>query len=178
MQQFTFFVQDYQTLSGSKKMRMFYLWMSRASMGILVYRFDRAMFLLMGKAWSVIRIVLFPVFILIDIYSNIEISYKADIGPRLSILHPAMGVVISAYAKIGEGLTLVGGNVIGGKLTIKDAPFIIGDKVSLGANAVILGPCVISNNTTVGACALVIKDTEINSKMVGVPAKNINGEKT
>ena len=174
MQQFSFFIKDYQTLSGSKKIRMFYLWLARASIGILFYRIDRSMYLLFGSIWKVIRIPFFPIFILIDIYSNIEISYKADIGHSFSILHPAMGIVISGYAKIGKGFTLVGGNVIGGKLNIKEEPFIIGDDVSLGANAVILGPCIVSDNTSIGACALVLKDTEKNSKMVGVPAHNIN----
>ena len=178
IEQFSFFIEDYKSLSGSKKLRMLYLWLNRVSVGLFFYRFDRAFYLLFGRAWSVLRLPLYPVFMLVEVYSNIDISYKANIGPSITILHAAMGVVISGYAKIGKNCTLVGGNVIGGKLNIKEKPFILGDNVSLGANAVILGPCNIADNTVIGACALVIEDTQKSAIMVGVPAKNIKKDKT
>jgi len=174
IEQFKFFIDDYKKLSGSKKPRMLYIWLGRVSVGILFFRFDRAMYLLLGRVWTVFRILFYPVITLTNVYSNIEVNYKAEIGPGLTILHPALGVVITGSVKIGKNFTLVGGNVIAGKAMINGAKFVIGDNVVLGANAIILGPCTVSDHTVLGASALVNKDTKNEAVMVGVPAKDIN----
>lgn len=177
-EQIGFLIKDYQRQTGSKKLRMFYLWLSRASIGIMLYRVERMMFLLFSNVWKVIRILFLPILFPLYAYSNLEISYKADIGPGISVLHPSMGVVVSSFVTIGKNLTLTGGNVIGGRSEVRngEAKFMLGDNVNLGANAVILGPVVLGNNITIGALALVNKDFESGCTLVGVPAKQIRKE--
>ncbi|HIE39356.1 MAG TPA: hypothetical protein EYP77_09870 [Anaerolineae bacterium] len=118
-EQIGFFVKDYRRQAGSKKLRMLYLWMSRTSVGILFYRIERMMFLLLGNRWKIIRIPLLPVLFPLYAYSNLEIAYSADIGPGISVLHASMGVTISSFATIGKNLTLTGGNVIGGRPEVR-----------------------------------------------------------
>ncbi len=113
--QLYFLAADYKRQSGSVKLRMIYLWLGRAPVGVFLYRFERMMFLLFGKSYKLIRIPLVPVLFPLYAYSNCEISYHAEIGPGITVLHPSMGVVISGFAKIGKNLTLTGGNVIGTK---------------------------------------------------------------
>jgi len=174
--QIGFFVKDYRRQTGSKKLRMFYLWMSRTSVGILLYRLERMMFLLFGNTWKIMRIFFLPILFPLYAYSNLEISYQADIGPGISVLHSSMGVVISSFATIGKNLTLTGGNVIGGRQKVRNggAKFMIGDNVNLGANAVILGPVVLGDNITIGASAMVHKSFKSDCTLVGVPAKKVN----
>lgn len=170
-EQIVFLAADYKRQSGSVKLRMLYLWLSRASVGVFLYRFERMMFLLFGKMYTVIRIPLVPVLFPLYAYSNCEISYHAEIGPGISILHPSMGVVVSGFAKIGKNLTITGGNVIGAKpLMRQGGVLMIGDDVSLGANAVVLGPVVLGDRVTVGASAMVNKDFPSDTILVGVPA--------
>jgi len=120
LEQIGFLIEDYRRLTGSKKLRMFYLWLSRASVGIMLYRVERMMFLLLGNAWKMIRILFLPILFPLYAYSNLEISYTADIGPGISVLHSSMGVVISGFVTIGKNFTLTGGNVIGGRPEVRN----------------------------------------------------------
>lgn len=105
-------------------------------------------------------------------YSNLDIHYKADIKGGLLILHPAVGVVISGQAVIGENLTLTGGNIIGAKKNCEAGSFKIGDNCSFGANATLIGPLIIGNNIQIGASACVVKSfKQDNLMLVGVPAE-------
>ena len=163
IEQISFFAKDYQRQTGSKKLRMFYLWLSRASVGVFVYRMERMMYLLLGESWKIVRLLFLPILYPLSAYSNLEIPYKANIGPGIVILHASMEIVVSAFATVGENLTLTGGNVIGGKPAVRDANgggFIVGDNLNMGANAVILGPITLGDNVTVGAMALVTKSFE------------------
>jgi len=178
-EQLLFLCQDYKRQTGSKKLRMIYLWMGRASVGIFIYRIERMMYLFLGENWKMIRLFFLPFIYPLSAYSNLEISYKADIGPGITVLHASMGVVISAFAKIGKNLTLTGGNVIGGKKEVREGKkFVIGDNLNMGANAVILGPVVLGDNIIIGAMTLVNKNFDSNCILVGVPAKKISKDKS
>lgn len=149
---------------------MLYLWMTRASVGVALYRFERSMFLLVGRIWPVARILLFPIIQPLYAYANVDINYRADIGPGIVILHPAVGIVISGHAVIGSNLILTGGNVVGGRPGVGSSAFVIGDNCNLGANAEVLGPLVLGNNVTIGASAMVNKSFGSDCTLVGVPA--------
>lgn len=170
--QIKFFYRDYLRLCGAKKIRMLYIWVSRAAVGIFIYRLERSLYLLLGKGWKVLRIPLSPLLNLVYAYSNCEIHYQADIGPGICILHTAPGVVISARSKIGSNLTLVGGNIIGIREG-KEGSLLIGDFCYLGANAVILGPVTLGSFTKIGACSLVLHNTNGNVTLVGSPARPV-----
>ncbi len=156
---------------GKHKIRVLYIWLGRAFWGILLYRIERGGSLLFGKSYKYLRIIFIPVFNLIQAYSNIDISYSADIKGGLMILHSSVGCVISGFAVIGKNLTLTGGNVIGVRPNCKPGELVIGDSCNLGANAVILGPVRLGNRITIGASSCVIKSCLTNgSTLVGVPA--------
>ena len=135
---------------------------------------DRFSYLNFGDIWAILRILFFPLCILLKLIgSNHEIHYKADIGKGLNILHGSLGLVISAHARIGNNIVFSGGNAIGGRKSLKRGDIIIGNNVNLGINAVVLGPVCIGDNVNIGAGAVVIKDVESNVTVGGVPAKMI-----
>ena len=139
--------------------------------GVLFYRIERGLYLTLKGAYPYIRVLLYPLFCLVQAYSHLDINYHADIGHGLVILHNSMGITINGGAIIGKNLTLTGGNLIGGNRPFQRGDFTIGDNVNLGANAVIIGPVHIGNKVKVGASACVVKDVPNGATAVGVPAR-------
>ena len=50
----------------------------------------------------------------------------------------------------------------------------IGNRVYLGANAVVAGKITIGDSAVIGACSLVTQDVEAGITVLGVPAKKIS----
>ncbi len=175
MLQWKYFFSDISRVLGRKKYRIFIIFFTRSFWGLLSYRFERSLFLFFGKYYAIIRLPFIPLFFIFQVFSNIEIHYKASIEGGILILHPSIGIVISGRAKIGKNLTLVGGNVIGLNEKSEGTFFLIGDNCYMGSNSVILGPIELGNNITIGASSCVVKSflTE-NSTLVGVPAKALS----
>jgi serine O-acetyltransferase len=149
-------------------------WFGGGAGVIVSYRLDRFCYLLFGKSWAGLRILLFPVFLILRMLSySHEIHYAARIGKGLKILHPSLGVVVTDKVIAGEHLILVGGNCIGGRKQITDGEFIIGDDVLLGVNAVVLGPLKLGNGVQVAPSSLVVESFSDNAVVAGVPAKVI-----
>lgn len=175
IEQIVFFFQDLNRIMGSKKYRIFIIFFTRSFWGLLNYRLDRSFYLLFGRFHGVIRLPFLPFMILWQSFSNIDIHYKADVKGGILILHPSLGIVISGRAKVGQKLTLTGGNVIGFSGNSKNKAFEIGDNCSFGANSVLIGPLTIGNKINIGAMACVTKSfTEDGITLVGVPAKKLN----
>lgn len=148
-------------------------WFSPSPYIIISYRLDRFFYLLTGEAWTILRILLIPIlFLLYFLGAKHDIHYRADIGRGLKVLHPILGVVVSAYTVAGVHLTLTGGNCIGSKGQ-DSGTICLGNHVILGANAVVLGPIRIGDEVTIGAGAVVIHDAVDRSILVGVPARPI-----
>lgn len=157
-----------------KYYRLTHIWMSRMAVGVFIYRFERAMGLLFGNYWKFFRIIFFPIFYILKSYSNIDISYKANIGKGLRIVHPEGGIVIASNVDVGINLTLIGGNFIGRKeFTDPNASIRLGDDCVLGANSVILGPLILGDRVKVGALSVVLKDHPSDSNLGGVPARRL-----
>lgn len=174
MTQIKFFYQDISRVLGKRKIRILHIWLSRGFWGIFLYRFERSLYLLFPKIYGIIRVPLIPIFNIIQMYSNLDIHYKAEIKGGLIVLHPSVGVVVSSQAVIGKNLTLTGGNVIGSKRQTTKGEFLIGDNCNFGANATLIGPIIIGNNISIGASACVVKDClSDNVTLIGVPAKKI-----
>ena len=172
IQQFFYFVKDIDKNLGRNKIRLFLLVFSPVFWGLFKYRFDRFLSLLFGKFYVVIRLVFFPLFLVLEVYSRMDINFRADILGGLRILHTSVGIVISGNSIIGENLILTGGNIIGGKI---EGPILIGDNCSLGANATIIGPIKLGNGIKIGANACVVKDCLSDGViLVGVPAKPLS----
>ncbi len=144
---------------------------SGAFAAIASYRISRALFLLLGPSYKVLRTILAPLtFLLRPWTGGIEIHYEADVAGGLQILHPSLGAVISKYAVIGANLTLTGGNCVGGRRPLRRGEIWIGDDVFLGANASVLGPIRVGDRVNIGAGAVAVRDIPDDTTVTGVPA--------
>lgn len=172
MHQLSLLLKDISSLLGKNKYRVILILFNRAFYGILSYRIDRSFFLIFGSFYKYIRILLSPFFFLMQILSNCDIHYKANIKGGINIHHPSLGIVISGKAIIGEKITLNGGNVIGIKNNKFNSNIIIGDNCNLGANSCVIGPLKLGDSIKIGAMACVTNDfTNSNAILIGIPAK-------
>lgn len=105
--------------------------------------------------------------------TGIEIHPAAEIGRRFFIDH-GMGVVIGETTEIGDDVLIYQGVVLGGvsQEKIKRHPT-VGNKVVIGAGAVLLGPIKVGDSSKIGAGSVVISDVPENSTVVGVPGRVI-----
>ena len=99
-----------------------------------------------------------------------DVSYRAKIGPGLSIAHHGY-IVVRAAALIGENCSLRPGVVIGKKLTNDINAAVLGNNVDIGVGAKILGDVHIGNNVTIGANAVITRDVPDNAIVAGIPAR-------
>ena len=95
--------------------------------------------------------------------TGIEIHPAAKIGKRLFIDH-GMGVVIGETAEIGEDCTLYHGVTLGGVSLQKTKRHpTLGDRVVIGAGAIILGPITIGDDAKIAAGAIIRRDVPSNA---------------
>jgi serine O-acetyltransferase len=101
-------------------------------------------------------------------WTGIEIHPAATIGRRMFIDH-GMGVVIGATAIVGDDVLMYHGVTLGGKTLERGAKRhpTIGNKVSLGAHAIILGDITVGEGAQIGAQAIVTKDVKPGAVVVG-----------
>jgi serine O-acetyltransferase len=102
---------------------------------------------------------------------GIEIPFTTKIGRRLAIHHQGP-VVINGYATIGDDCVIRHGVTVGIRYGPDDCPT-IGDRVEIGAGAVMIGRISIGHDCVIGANAVVLEDIPPNSVAVGVPARVI-----
>ncbi|HDN86232.1 MAG: serine O-acetyltransferase [Candidatus Omnitrophota bacterium] len=103
--------------------------------------------------------------------TGVEIHPGAKIGRRFFIDH-GMGVVIGETAEIGDDVLIYQGVVLGGvsREKVKRHPT-IGNRVVIGARAVLLGPIKVGDGAKVGAGSVVINDVPEGATVVGVPGR-------
>lgn len=102
-----------------------------------------------------------------------EIYYSTKIGRGFNIQH-GFGVVIGPRFEIGENFILHQGVTLGQKnLNSPNEKIIIGDNVTIFANATVLGNIRVASRTIVGANSVLLTDTEAGSLYVGSPAKRV-----
>lgn len=106
--------------------------------------------------------------------------YSCDIPPevvmdyRVGFVHNALGVVVNrqtvfkGYAVVFQNVT-IGDRALGVGVEGKEAP-VIGNRVFIGANAVLLGNITIGDNVIIGAGAIVTKDVPSAHRAIGNPA--------
>lgn len=102
---------------------------------------------------------------------SFDVSYRAKIGPGLSIAHHGY-VIVNARAVIGNNCSLRPGVVIGNNALNNSCPK-IGNSVNVGVGAKIIGGITIGNNVVIGANSVVTKDVPNNVTVAGIPAKVI-----
>lgn len=99
------------------------------------------------------------------------INIGAEIGERTMI---DMNVVIGGRAIIGSDCHIGAGAVIAGVIEPPSAESVrIGNKVLIGANAVVLEGVKVGDGSIIAAGSVVISDVKENSVVAGVPAKFI-----
>ncbi|MHB1537087.1 MAG: DapH/DapD/GlmU-related protein [Solirubrobacteraceae bacterium] len=94
-----------------------------------------------------------------------------DIGPGLMFMHGFATIVVAQ--KIGTDCQISQQVTIG--YDDRGAPPILGDRVRVGANAVIIGPVSVGDDAVVGAGAVVVRDVPPAAVVGGVPAKVLEG---
>ena len=106
--------------------------------------------------------------------SNVDIHPGAAIGRRFFIDHGA-GVVIGETAEIGNDVTLYHGVTLGGTSWNKGKRHpTLADGVVVGAGAKILGPIMIGERVRVGANSVVVKNVPADRTVVGVPGRVVD----
>ncbi len=95
-------------------------------------------------------------------------SWSTIIGPGVNVSHP-YSTVLNAK-KIGRNFSVAHCTTLGKK---KGERPVIGDNVTVGANAIILGGVRVGDNVVVGAGSVVVKDVPSNVVVAGNPAQII-----
>jgi serine O-acetyltransferase len=109
----------------------------------------------------------------IEILTGICIPGKCDIGPGLYIGHFS-GIFIDSDSRIGANCNIAQGVTIGkgGRGELHGVPM-LGDRVHVGANAIVLGKINIGNDAVIGPGAVVMSDVPPCGVAMGNPARVI-----
>jgi serine O-acetyltransferase len=112
------------------------------------------------------------------VYLMIKFVYKCDIHPKSTIgsgllLVHGFDVVIGPDVLIGRDVVVFNGVSMGKKHVgvIHAKMPTVGDRCVIGTGAKLLGGIVLGENVSVGANAVLLVDAPANSTCVGVPAK-------
>ncbi|CAN5417616.1 hypothetical protein BH10ACT10_BH10ACT10_01730 [soil metagenome] len=111
----------------------------------------------------------FALYSMVRLATGIDIPRSARIGPGFTIHHFG-GIIISPHAKVGSDFTIRHGVTVGSAKDDDRVP-VIGDRVVVGAHALILGDIVVGNDVTIGAATLVLADCPDDCVVVGVPGR-------
>jgi len=98
--------------------------------------------------------------------TGVDIAPAAEIGPGLRISH-GTGIVIGNAARVGADCLLMQNVTLGAPTVarIGEMPT-VGDRVVIGAGAVVLGPVEVGDDCFVGALALVTESVPAGSKVL------------
>jgi serine O-acetyltransferase len=104
--------------------------------------------------------------------AGIDLPYTVRVGRRVRLEH--FGGMILIAQTIGDDVIIRQNTTFGiaGLDAVKDRP-VIGNRVELGAGAVVIGPVHVGDDSIVGANAVVTKDVPAGAIVGGVPARLI-----
>ena len=111
--------------------------------------------------------------VLVHWFLGVELRYKTRIGPGLRLFH-AHALVVHEDTVIGADCTLRQSTTIGNKPAADGSEGgcpVLGNRVDVGANAVILGPIRIGDGAIIGAGSVVLKDVPPGAVVAGNPAR-------
>ena len=148
---------------------------ARNPKGKLVMLWFRTLHLLRQNTLSFILFL--PLFlayrVTVEWFLCIELPWKTRIGPGFRIDH-GQALIVNDGAVFGAQCTVRNSTTIGNRKQ-KDGSYSrsprFGDRVDVGANAVIIGPITIGDDVAIGAGAVVLKDVPAQHIAVGNPAR-------
>lgn len=145
-------------------------WGAQGFWALLVYRFGRWRYgvrpALLRKPLSLLYKLLYK---LVQIVTGIELPCEVPVGRGFVIEHSG-GIVVSGYARFGANCRIRNGVTIGLARVGEPCAPQLGDDVDVGAGAKLLGPIRIGNRVCIGANAVVLCDVPDDCIAVGVPA--------
>jgi serine O-acetyltransferase len=101
---------------------------------------------------------------------GVDILPRADLGGGCIIAH-GIGLVVGGRTVIGEDCTLLHGVTLGeARFDELDCPR-LGDRVTVGAGAIVLGGITIGDDALIGAGSVVVSDVPAGAVVAGVPAR-------
>jgi serine O-acetyltransferase len=137
---------------------------------MIVYRFGRWRY---GVSPRVLRLPLSLIYHCLKLWSQIltgiDLPCEVKLGRRFLIEHFG-GIIVSGDAIFGDDCVIRNGVTVGLRRTNERGAPVFGNRVDIGAGAVILGRIHIGNDVSIGANAVVLTDVPAASIAVGVPA--------
>jgi len=101
---------------------------------------------------------------------GVDILPRAEIGGGCIIAH-GVGLVVGGYTVIGEDCTLLHGVTLGeARFDELDYPR-VGNRVTIGAGALVLGGVDVGDDATIAGGAVVVADVPAGATAAGVPAR-------
>ena len=139
-----------------------------------VYRLARAAELRGGLLGAALRPVLLLAQKAIEILTGISLPAACEIGDGLYIGHYG-SIIVDPRARIGHNCSLAQNVTIGMAPTAegRGAPT-VGNRVFIGAHAVIVGPVTIGDDAVVCAGSVVIKSVPARAVVMGNPARVVS----
>ena len=113
---------------------------------------------------------------------GIDFPESVEVGPRLSLQHRALGLIVLPHTRIGADVTLYQGVTLGNAvpwLHQRDPRpcVIVEDGAVICAGAVVVGradrPVIVGRDTVVGANAVLTRSTGVGEVWAGSPARRI-----
>jgi serine O-acetyltransferase len=138
---------------------------------MLVYRFGRWRYRIPSRLLRMPFSFVYRVLKLMSqVLTGIDIPCEVTIGRRFTIEHFG-GIIVSGDAVFGDDCIIRNGVTVGLRRTNERGAPVFGNRVDIGAGAVILGAIKIGDDVSIGANAVVLEDVPANSIAVGVPAQ-------
>lgn len=166
---FTKIARDFGTYSRRASSRPAGVWVALTALGFHVTVLYRVSALL--DSWGPLGTAVSRV---LDLFTNIlsgcYISPRARIGAGLYLPHPT-GVVIGKGVVVGDLASIFQNVTLGSRGAGAEAYPVLGDGVTLYANAIVVGDVLIGANAVIGAGAVVFDHVPAGGRAVGNPAR-------
>jgi serine O-acetyltransferase len=103
---------------------------------------------------------------LVEIVYGICLSHRARIGRRVRLVHAGAGLVIGGDCVIGDDCLLRQNVTLGNHSRKRPGAPTLGDRVEVGANAVLVGPIMVGEDVIIGPNTVVMDDVPPNSTVL------------
>lgn len=166
--------KDYRRFKAELGGKGYLVFISHGFLALSFYRVERG---IRTSRWRIIQALApltVPIRRIVESLTQISLPGTAIIGPGLYIPHFGP-IVISDRAVVGADCTISHGVTVGraGRGDRPQAPS-LGNRVYVGAGAMILGHIIIEDDVAIGAASLVLQSLPKNAVAVGNPARIIS----